>query len=395
MKKHMLKNENIIPIHLNLYWNCPDIDLDCNWKKYSQLKIWTLIILSTYLICMIAILVSPIFLFINDASFTLFALIGGIICLINLILITKYKNKMEYQTLNINYRISKIQKYIEDLKTCKIEYDINNETTMYLEFFTQICNHLYCDPLINSSKLKLKCIKNNECCLEKWLKRMQKIIKESKRNNKNLRYFSQILQENEETLMFEFQSLLQTTCNDKIYMLLHKIKINKDIQDYEFESEYERFAQELLMISDKKETFEIVCDQVSEVLKKYGKNAYQFSKIYLNNHNLDNKIFDVVVPIVAGSVFGSVCSQSLLELIDTKSFINNSELLKIVDILTPILIPLLIMMWFVLRSLKSYKKRQKRFYRIQNNDFTIVILKDFCNKHEREILDNKFPPATK
>ena len=184
MKKHILKNDNIIPIHGNLYLNCPNIDPDCNWKTYSQLKIWTLIILSAYLICMLAILISPIFLFINDAAFTLFALIGGIICLINLILITRYKNKMEYQISNINYRISKIQKYIENLKTCKIEYDIKNETTMYLESFTQICNHLYHDPLINSSKLKLKYIRNNEYYLEKWLKKTKKVIDESKKITK-------------------------------------------------------------------------------------------------------------------------------------------------------------------------------------------------------------------
>lgn len=194
--------------------------------------------------------------------------------------------------------------------------------------------------------------------------------------------------------MLELQSLLPITFNDKIYMLSHKVKINKDIKDDEFESEYNKFVNDLMIISKEREPFEIVCDKCKPILDKYGENAYQLSKMYLDKYDTNNKTFDAIFSMLSGAILGSIIPNKVLELIMKNLDIQNNDLVTLIEFLLPIVF------WVVIISLffKKWSKNVKIMLnarKVQNNKFIITILQDFCCKHEREILDNKFPPLTK
>ena len=97
--------------------------------------------------------------------------------------------------------------------------------------------------------------------------------------------------------------------------------------------------------------------------------------------------------MIAGAVFGSICSDACVPLIQY-GFGIEQELPAAFKYLLPIMISFLILIWF----LKIHKKNNKGLLickKVPNEKLISTILQDFCNKYEKEILDNKFPPSTK
>ena len=145
-------------------------------------------------------------------------------------------------------------------------------------------------------------------------------------------------------------------------------------------TQYKHFAEDLLLISNKHESFKSVYQQVSKILKRYGKNSYEFSKLYLKTYKMNREQLSII-PSLFGSVTTGLLTTAAYESIKTNNII--------VGIIVGTFGIVLGTGVTVLLTLRRNKRTQIKFVNSSNMDAVITTLENFVYNIETNIMSSK------
>ena len=123
-----------------------------------------------------------------------------------------------------------------------------------------------------------------------------------------------------------------------------------------------------MLISNKCESFKSVYQQVSKILKQYGKNSYEFAKLYLKTYKMNQEQLSII-PSLFGSVTTGLLTTAAYEYIKTNNII--------VGIIVGTFGIVLGSGVTVLLTLRRNKRTQIKFVNSSNIDAVITILENF------------------
>ena len=142
--------------------------------------------------------------------------------------------------------------------------------------------------------------------------------------------------------------------------------------------QYKHFAEELLLLSNETTHFCTTNKKVQKILKKYGKNSYEFSKLYLRTHKTNTEQLFLIPPLVGSIITGLLTTASYESI--TNQHLVIGIILAILGIMAGTCITIL---W----TLRCNRQHQITYKSINNWQDVITILTNFCNQYETNIMN--------
>ena len=143
--------------------------------------------------------------------------------------------------------------------------------------------------------------------------------------------------------------------------------------------QYKHFAEDLLLISKKRESFKSVYQQVSKILKQYDKNSYEFAKLYLKTYKTNQEQLSII-PSLFGSVSTGLLTTAAYESIKTNNIIVGIIVGTFGIVLGTGITGVL--------TLRRNKRTQIKFVNSSNMDAVITTLENFVCNIETNIMSS-------